>query len=251
MSGIVRPSPASILLLPTVRNCFFRSTWFQRKWRISVLRIPRVQRRHHGRADREGSSFARCFNESLLLLRRADSRTGLAPLQFESLLLPQSKPDQVAAFTKQPQEKTDLLVGCDRRHLLPQTLFPIFEYGVLVGVDNHFRSQNPRDVTNDVLNERCAAVAQDVAVKVVLRNLANRMNPLLLVVFDGVEAFFKLLPALLLGELGDCLRGWFGRLLDPPPGKPEFVRSDFTSLENGHRTPLAMRYLDMSFTVPR
>src|ERR1019366_231299 len=28
-SGIVRPSPASVLDLPTVRNCFSKSTWCQ------------------------------------------------------------------------------------------------------------------------------------------------------------------------------------------------------------------------------
>src|ERR1035437_672181 len=38
--GIVRPSPASVLLLPTVRNCFSKSTCTHVRLRISASRIP-------------------------------------------------------------------------------------------------------------------------------------------------------------------------------------------------------------------
>jgi hypothetical protein len=97
-------------------------------------------------------------------------------------------------------------------------------------------------VANRIFRERRGPIPQNVPCKVIISDFSNGANP----VFNGVEAFFELAPALLFGELGKRLRRGFRGLLNSPSGEPGFIPPDLAPLEQRHRY---QGYDDMTLTA--
>jgi len=193
----VRPSPASVLLRPTIKYRFSRSIWLQVKFFISALRSPAFCASiRAGYICGDRAVFA-------VAIRRAFSSGSYAfPtlfLELQELLFAQAQAQDIAHISKDAQQKTNFLVDGLRSRTLFQALILKFFDHLFIDIDEHPLTEQSLNVSDGVTREnRGLRVAQFVTREVSVPEFANCANPFLTSVLEIVKAFFQFAPTLLL-----------------------------------------------------